>query len=64
LSDLNKLKVAQKENKFKNRQTKDGEQEKIGQLESKNRRLERQRNELFTVFKKQLKLIEVSLGID
>ena len=59
MENLNKLKSFQKDTKFKQKQGKEYDTEKVNKLESQNRKLERQRNELFTVFKKQLKLIEV-----
>ena len=55
------MKSFNKQSRNTKNQGKENNQNKVNKLENQNRKLERQRNELFTVFKKQLRLIEVIL---
>lgn len=59
LEETEKLKVQLQKARSESKETTHGEKKKIEQLLAENKRLEKQKNELLTGFKKQLKLIDV-----
>ncbi|XP_072173812.1 testis-expressed protein 9-like [Diadema setosum] len=59
LEEVEKYKADMQRLKASSRESSDGERRRVEQLQAENKRLEKQKNELMSGFKKQLKLIDV-----